>query len=106
MAYQKPNDLDGFIGQMGKADMRIRAQLAEDLVNYLSDSENSLVCSDLGLLIDGLIPWLSGSHFKVRQSDLLHDQHLRCRPKLAIQEVICSAGSSNAEWPPGSVSTV
>lgn len=65
MAYQKPNDLDGFIGQMGKADMRIRAQLAEDLVNYLSDSENSLVCTDLGMLIDGLIPWLSGSHFKV-----------------------------------------
>lgn len=65
MAYQKPTDLDGFIGQMGKADMRIRAQLAEDLVNYLSDSENSLACSDLGLLIDGLIPWLSGSHFKV-----------------------------------------
>lgn len=66
MAYQKPSDLDGFIGQMGKADMRIRAQLAEDLVNYLSDSENSLACSDLGCLIDGLIPWLSGSHFKVR----------------------------------------
>lgn len=65
MAYQKPVDLDGFIGQMGKADMRIRAQLAEDLVNYLSDSENSLVCTDLGALIDGLIPWLSGSHFKV-----------------------------------------
>lgn len=66
MAYHKPSDLDGFIGQMGKADMRIRAQLAEDLVNYLSDSENSLVCSDLGMLIDGLIPWLSGSHFKVQ----------------------------------------
>lgn len=66
MAYQKPTDLDGFIAQMGKADMRIRAQLAEDLVNYLSDSENSLMCSDLGMLIDGLVPWLSGSHFKVQ----------------------------------------
>ena len=65
MAYQRPKDLDGFINQMSKADMRIRAQLAEDLVNYLSDSENSLVCMDLGMLIDGLIPWLAGSHFKV-----------------------------------------
>lgn len=65
MAYHKPLDLDGFIAQMGKADMRIRAQLAEDLVIFLSDDDNELVCMDLGLLIDGLLPWLSGSHFKV-----------------------------------------
>ena len=66
MAYAKPTDLDGFIMLMAKSDMRIKAQLAEDLVNYLSDSENSLLCSDLGLLIDALMPWLTGSHFKVR----------------------------------------
>lgn len=77
MAYQRPNDLDGFIGQMGKADMRIRAQLAEDLVNYLSDSENSLACSDLGCLVDGLIPWLSGSHFKVCLKCNCRELHLR-----------------------------
>lgn len=66
MAYQKPYEIDGFVTQMGKADMRIRAQLAEDLVSFLNDSENSIVCSDLGLLVDGLMPWLTGSHFKVR----------------------------------------
>jgi len=65
MAYAKPSDLDGFITQMGKSDVRIKTQLAEDLVNYLSDYDNSLVCSDLGSLIDALIPWLTGSHFKV-----------------------------------------
>lgn len=65
MAYQKPSDLDGFITQMNKSDMRIKTQLAEDLVTYLSDYENSIVCSDMGLLIDGLIPWMTGSHFKV-----------------------------------------
>lgn len=65
MAYNKPSDLDGFISQMGKTDMRIRTQLAEDLVLYLSDSDNSIECCDLGLLIDGLMPWMSGSHFKV-----------------------------------------
>jgi len=66
MAYAKPTDLDGFITLMAKSDMRIKAQLAEDLVNYLSDYENSLLCTDLGLLIDALIPWMTGSHFKVR----------------------------------------
>lgn len=65
MAYNKPNDIDGFISQMSKADMRVKASLAEDLVSYLGDVENSIVCTDLGLLIDGLIPWLIGSHFKV-----------------------------------------
>ncbi|XP_059614672.1 CLIP-associating protein isoform X2 [Phlebotomus argentipes] len=70
MAYNRPADLDGFIALMGKADMRVRAQLAEDLVNFLSDSENELICSDLGMLIDGLQPWLTGSHFKIAQRAL------------------------------------
>lgn len=65
MAYQKPSDIDGFVNLMAKADMRVKAQLAEDLVAYLIDQENSIVSNDLGLLIDGLMPWLTGSHFKV-----------------------------------------
>ncbi|XP_053689926.1 CLIP-associating protein isoform X2 [Sabethes cyaneus] len=70
MAYHKPTDIDGFITQMAKADMRVKAQLAEDLVLYLSDAENSIECVDLGLLIDGLIPWMVGSHFKIAQRAL------------------------------------
>lgn len=69
MAYHKPTDIDGFITQMAKADMRIKALLAEDLVLYLNDSENSIECVDLGLLVDGLIPWMIGSHFKVKYSN-------------------------------------
>lgn len=65
MAYYKPNDIDTFVLHMGKADMRVKALLAEDLVQYLSDSENSIESADLGLLIDALMPWLTGSHFKV-----------------------------------------
>lgn len=65
MAYHKPIDLDGFIELMGKTDMRIRAQLADDLVAFLSDADNSIECVDLGLLIDGLVLWMNGSHFKV-----------------------------------------
>lgn len=66
MAYQKPSEIDGFVAQMLKADMRIKAQLAEDLVIYLSDPENSIVSDDLGLLVDSLLPWLTGSHYKVK----------------------------------------
>lgn len=67
MAYQKPTNIDDFVTLMGKADMRVKTQLAEDLVVYLSDEENSIISNDLGLLIDGLMPWLTGSHYKVLQ---------------------------------------
>ncbi|KAH8380473.1 hypothetical protein KR009_010921 [Drosophila setifemur] len=70
MAYRKPSDLDGFIQQMPKADMRVKVLLAEDLVTFLSDDTNSIVCSDMGFLIDGLMPWLTGSHFKIAQKSL------------------------------------
>lgn len=66
MAYHKPSDIDGYVHMMAKADMRLKSLLAEDLVTYLSDMDNSIECTDLGLLIDALMPWLTGSHFKVR----------------------------------------
>lgn len=65
MAYQKPTNIDEFIILMAKADMRVKTQLAEDLVAYLIDQDNSIVSSDLGQLIDSLMPWLTGSHYKV-----------------------------------------
>lgn len=65
MAYQKPADIDGFVNLMARADMRVKAQLAEDLVEYLNCEENSIVSNDLGLLVDSLMPWLTGSHYKV-----------------------------------------
>ncbi|XP_063699950.1 CLIP-associating protein isoform X2 [Culicoides brevitarsis] len=70
MAYHKPIDLDGFIELMGKTDMRVRAQLADDLVAYLQDGDNSIECLDLGSLIDGLVLWMNGSHFKIAQRAL------------------------------------
>lgn len=65
MAYQKPTNIDDFVSLMAKADMRVKAQLAEDLVIYLADHENSIISNDLGLLVDSLMPWLTGSHYKV-----------------------------------------
>lgn len=70
MAYQKPSDIDGFVDLMGKADMRVKTQLAEDLVTYLIDEENSIVSADLGLLVDSLMPWLTGSHYKVMNKQM------------------------------------
>lgn len=65
MAYNKPSDLDGYSLLMSKADMRVKALLAEDLVAYLCDTNNSIESANLGQLVDQLMPWLTGSHFKV-----------------------------------------
>lgn len=75
MAYQQPTNIDDFIILMAKADMRAKTQLAEDLVAFLVDQDNSLVSSDLGQLIDSLMPWLTGSHYKVTKSLTVYDQH-------------------------------
>lgn len=72
MAYQKPTDIDGFVHLMAKADMRVKSQLAEDLVAYLNYQESSIISSDLGLLVDSLMPWLTGSHYKVLLLTIIH----------------------------------
>lgn len=79
MAYQKPTGIDGYVKLMAKADMRVKALLAEDLVAFLSDPENSIVSDDLGLLVDGLMPWLTGSHFKVNYKFSMIWDCLICR---------------------------
>ncbi|XP_026473636.1 CLIP-associating protein isoform X3 [Ctenocephalides felis] len=66
----KPVSLDEFIGLLGKTDLRQRQNLADALVAYLADDNNSLECEDLGLLVDGLLPWLDGGNFKIAQSTL------------------------------------
>uniref|UniRef100_A0A6M2DJN9 Putative microtubule associated-protein orbit n=1 Tax=Xenopsylla cheopis TaxID=163159 RepID=A0A6M2DJN9_XENCH len=66
----KPASLDEFIGLLSKTDLRQRQNLADALVTYLADHNNSLECEDLGLLVDGLLPWLDGGNFKIAQSTL------------------------------------
>lgn len=59
--------MDGFIPHLAKADTRFRLQVGADLLTYLAEPSNPIVCQDIGLLIDGLIPWMQSSNYKVRQ---------------------------------------
>lgn len=65
MAYTCPYDLDGFLPHLGKHDTKFRQTLGADLLNYLSDPTNSIVCQDIGQFVDGLIPWMQSSNYKV-----------------------------------------
>ena len=66
MAYTVPRDLDGFKPHLCKADTKFRQQVGQDLLNYLAEPENSIVCQDIGQMIDDIIPWMQSSNYKVR----------------------------------------
>lgn len=65
MAYTCPQDLDGFLPHLNKPDTKFRQTLGQDLLNYLAEPSNSIHCQDIGQLIDGLIPWMHSSNYKV-----------------------------------------
>lgn len=70
MAYNCPYDLDGFLPHLGKADTKFRQTLGQDLLNYLAEPSNSIYCQDIGQLVDGLIPWMQSSNYKVSSNGI------------------------------------
>lgn len=65
MAYIRPKDLDGFMDLLPKNDTRLKQQIGKDLLEFLAEPSNPIVCQDIGHFIDALIPWLQNSNFKV-----------------------------------------
>jgi CLIP-associating protein 1/2 len=57
--------MDGFMAQLLTTDTRTKLALGVDIITFLENEENSLECSDIGQFIDGLVPWLGSSNFKV-----------------------------------------
>lgn len=65
MASHSARDLDGFLPLLQKSDTRIRQQVGTDLLAFLAEPSNPIVCQDIGQFIDGLIPWMQSSNYKV-----------------------------------------
>lgn len=65
MAYTCPQELDGFMPHLVKQDIKFRQQLGADLLTFLAEPSNSIVCQDIGQFIDNLIPWLQNCNHKV-----------------------------------------
>jgi CLIP-associating protein 1/2 len=60
-----PRDMDEFLPLLATTDTKTKLTLATNLINYVSDPDNSIECSDIGQFIDGLIPWMQSSNNKV-----------------------------------------
>lgn len=85
------SDLDSFLPKLGTSDPRTKLLIGAKLLEYLSDSSNSIVCSDIGYFVDGLIGWLQCSNFKVVQLDLDILMELVTRMRVDFQPYLSSA---------------
>lgn len=57
--------LDLFLTLLGTTDVRKKILIGDDIITFLASPENTLKCEDIGLFIDGLVPWINNSNFKV-----------------------------------------
>lgn len=60
------SSLDLFLSLLGTTDVRKKISIGEDIIAYLSIPENQPKCEDIGIFIDGLVPWINNSNFKVK----------------------------------------
>ena len=58
--------LDEFYPDLVTTDTKKKLTVGVNIVNYLKDEANPLDCEDIGGFIDGLVPWMQSSNFKVR----------------------------------------
>lgn len=69
MAFS-PKDMDGFLPLLCTTDTKAKLTIAMNLINYLSDPDNTIECSDIGQFIDSLVPWMQSSNNKVSQNGI------------------------------------
>ena len=57
--------LDQFYQDLSTTDTKKKITVGQNIINYLEDENNSIDCEDIGGFIDGLVPWMQSSNFKV-----------------------------------------
>ncbi|XP_063217673.1 CLIP-associating protein 1-B isoform X2 [Bacillus rossius redtenbacheri] len=70
MAAYNARDMDGFMALLTSTDTKAKLTIANNLINYLAEPDNSIECSDIGQVIDSLIPWMQSSNNKVSQNGI------------------------------------
>ena len=61
--------LDQFYQDLSTTDTKKKITVGQNIINYLEDENNSIDCEDIGGFIDGLVPWMQSSNFKVINFD-------------------------------------
>lgn len=58
--------MDEFLPLLLATDTRKKITIGADVLKYISEPDNSIECEDIGQFIDGIVPWMQNSNFKVR----------------------------------------
>ena len=59
------SSLDTYYESISTTDTKKKISVGLDIVNYLGDPNSSIECEDMGAFIDGMVPWMQSSNFKV-----------------------------------------
>ena len=57
--------LDDFYPDLSSTDTKKKLTVGQNIINYLETSDGDISCEDIGGFIDGLVPWMQSSNFKV-----------------------------------------
>ena len=57
--------LDDFSRDLSTHDTKKKLSVGQSVIDHLGDPDSSLECEDLGAFVDGLVPWMQSSNFKV-----------------------------------------
>ncbi|XP_037092973.1 CLIP-associating protein 1-like isoform X3 [Pollicipes pollicipes] len=64
------SQLDLFLPLLTTTDTKKKVSISNDIINYLEEPGNSIECEDIGGVVDGIIPWMNQSNFRVSQNGL------------------------------------
>lgn len=59
------SQIDQFTALLSTTDTRKKITVGTDIINYLGVPTNTIESDDIGQFIDGMVPWLQSSNFKV-----------------------------------------
>ena len=65
------SQLDLFLPLLATTDTKKKLSISSDIINYLDQADNSIECEDIGGFVDGVIPWMNQSNFRVSQTGVL-----------------------------------
>ena len=57
--------MEEFLSKLGETDTRKKITTGENIIKYLKDPDNPVEFDGLGQFVDGLVPWMQNSNFKV-----------------------------------------
>ena len=70
------SQLDLFLPLLATTDTKKKLSISNDIINYLDQAGNSIECEDIGGFIDGVIPWMNQSNFRVSSANCVYKMDL------------------------------